>query len=81
MDTINRTVEVPLTLTPKEVAQLFCSMDANEQADFFNEVAKEADTWPSCNFDLQMSYVSGANNLSYEGRNIMRTIGDYSKQD
>lgn len=33
------------TLTPKQIAQAFCSLDADQQADFFQHVHDEARTW------------------------------------
>ena len=33
------------TLTPKQIAQAFCALKSDEQADFFQAVHDEASTW------------------------------------
>jgi len=37
---MKRTVEIDVTPTPRELAEAWCGMDADEQALFFNAVAK-----------------------------------------
>lgn len=80
MDILKETVEVEVKVSPEKVAELFCSMDADEQAAFFNRIAEDVKTWPSCNFDMQMHYVSEKEALTYEARRIMLTIGNYSQK-
>lgn len=81
MESIKRNVEVEINATPEKVASLFCSMNAHEQAAFFNEIAEDIKTWTSCNVCLQMQYVSDSGALTYDARQIMKIIGDYSQKD
>jgi hypothetical protein len=42
---IKRTFEIKLT--PQEIAQVFCDMEAVEQAQFFSDIFKITRTWKS----------------------------------
>lgn len=64
-------------LTPQQVAQLFCSMDNEEMAAFFNEVAKDVATWNS-DFCFQMQSLTDTKELSDAARGIMAQIGNYA---
>lgn len=77
MDKLKQNTEVEIDISPEMVAELFCSMDCAEQAAFFNRIAEDVKTWPSCNFDLQLQYVVDTNLLTEDGKQIMRTIGSY----
>lgn len=79
MITLTEKVQVEISITPSKLADLFCQMDANEQASFFNLIADDVATWPSCNFELQMQYVTDSGVLTDGGRQIMKTIGAYSE--
>ncbi|MFA6087446.1 hypothetical protein [Mucilaginibacter sp.] len=80
MDSLKQTIEVDIKLIPQKIAELFCSMDADEQAIFFNTIAADVETWPACNFDLQMQYISDSTLLTENGRKIMKTIGQYAEE-
>jgi hypothetical protein len=80
MDNLKQTIEVDIKIIPQTVADLFCSMDAHEQAVFFNAIAADVKTWPACNFDLQMQYISDSPLLTENGRKIMKTIGQYAEE-
>lgn len=79
MDKLKEKTEIEIAVTPEKVAGLFCSMDSEEQAAFFNEIAKDVATWPACNFELQMQYVTDCKLLNDSGRRIMQVIGNYSE--
>jgi hypothetical protein len=70
--TITSNVEV--TLEPEAIADAFAGMDCEDQAIFFNEVARIVKTWTG-SFELQMAHVSDEGVLSKEGREVMRLIG------
>lgn len=70
---ISKLIEIKMPLTPKDAAIIFCSMNAEEQAKFFNEVFEESNKWDAP-FEFQMASIKG---LTEGGRKIMRTIGDY----
>jgi len=64
-------------ITPEIVAELFCNMDAEAQAKFFNEIDKLASVWsaPLC---FQMQGITDDSGLSLGGRRVMQMIGEYS---
>lgn len=65
--------------TPLELAQVFCGMDANDQADFFQAIAHEVEKWdrPFC---FQLQAIIDNKRLSQSGAFIMIQIGDYGKE-
>ena len=64
-------------ITPEIVAYLFCEMDAEGQAKFYNEVAKLASVWPG-SLCMQMQAITDESGLTLEGRRVMQMIGEYS---
>jgi hypothetical protein len=56
--------EIELTLTPKELAEEFAELDANQQADFFAEVGRLARAWTEP--------AAGTMQWHYIGREIAR---------
>lgn len=74
MQTITKTVEVKLT--PEDVARLFCQMNNEEQAQFFNEIAEVVETWTQP-FAYQLQAIANAPELTQKGRGIMAQIGNY----
>lgn len=75
MDILKQNLDIEVKVTPNQLADLFCSMDDREQANFFNCVYDISQTWPSCNFDMQMLSVSRCGHLTAGGRDVMQTIG------
>jgi hypothetical protein len=71
-----RKVMVDVTPSPDELAFEFANMDDEQQAMFFNELARLTDKWekPFC-FQLQMLVDNPA--LTRKGKSIMEQIGDY----
>ena len=61
-------------ITPQDVAELFAAMDSDEQAEFYNHIAKVASSWLS----MQSQYITDSDKLTLAGRRVMQTIGDYS---
>lgn len=77
MTSLNKTFrDVQVSLTVNDVAFLFCSMDADEQAQFFNRAAEVFDerknSWP-----MQLQYVQDSKELKVRGKSLMTLIGDY----
>lgn len=76
MITLTKTIDIPVRLTVEDVALLFCGMDANEQAKFFNECALNFDrrefSWP-----MQLQYIQESKELKVKGKSLMSLIGDY----
>ena len=76
MKTLQKTSDV--SITPAELAALFCSMDNHEMADFLNWSAHllSEEEYP---FEFHMEAVSSCGRLTPEGRSMMKTIGEYSE--
>lgn len=64
--------------TPEIVARLFCEMDSEGQARFFNEVAKISSVWGKGGLVMQLQYITDDDGLTLSGRRVMQYIGDYS---
>ena len=73
-----KTSEVEIEITPKDVAQMFCSMSSADQAEFFNAIHDEVSTWPGP-FVMQLQYIHDSPFLKQTGKDIMSAIGEYSK--
>jgi hypothetical protein len=81
MPQITKQVTVTVDLTPLEVAQIFCDMDSHSQARFFNAIAEiVADTWKNP-LEFQLADITGTGILTKDGANVMRLIGEYSKEN
>ena len=80
MTSITRQLDVSIKLTIEDIANGFCDMDAEHQADFFNVVAENIKKWDSA-FVFQLQSVTVAENLTDDGRQVMREIGEYSSKD
>ncbi len=74
---ITKRKDVTLDVTPNDIADLFCSMDSDEQAIFFNKVAKNIKQWESPLY-FQLQAITDSAELTEEARLIMKEIGDYS---
>jgi hypothetical protein len=61
-------------ITPQDVAELFAAMNAEDQAEFYNHLAKVASDWLS----MQAQYITDSEKLTLAGRRVMQTIGEYS---
>lgn len=74
---IQRKVTVDVSPSPDELAFEFANMGDEQQAMFFNELARIVLKWeiPFC---FQMQYVTDHPKLTDAGRSIMRAIGEYS---
>jgi len=68
-DIINHQFEV----TAEDIAQLFWSLPSDEQACFFNELARLS----KCSLPMQLEYVRQDGGLLPEGRYVMQIIGEY----
>ncbi len=73
---LQRKIMVDVTPTPDELAFEFANMGDEQQAMFFNELARITNKWdkPFC-FQLQSIIDNPA--LTTDGRHIMEMIGDY----
>ncbi len=66
-----------INITPSEIAKLFCNMDADEQAIFFNVIASEIKLWENP-FCFQLQAVTDSPELLDEARKVMKEIGEYA---
>jgi len=78
---IERKVTVECEIDELDVAEAFCNLDGDQQARFFNVVARLVhEEWKEP-FAMKLEYMTQSKYLSREGRNIMRDIGDYHKHN
>lgn len=77
---IERTIKIPIELTPNELAFAFCNMSSEGQAMFFNEIAVLTSEWKKP-FPFQLEALSRESILTQGGRFIMQEIGDYSQHN
>lgn len=70
---IIRMVESYITLTSEELAACFWSMDADQQASFFNWLGAFARD----RFPMQLEYITQSQELNGIGKNTMWQIGCY----
>ena len=66
-----------VSANPEIVADMFANMGSDEQALFFNHVAKIVDTWDG-GFPLQLQWITDDDGLTLAGRRVMQHIGEYS---
>lgn len=78
MKSLTTRQSIVFTPTPEQVAELFESMDADQQAIFFNHLADRFSTWehPFC---FQLQALSDSDLLTYDARYVMEQIGEYAK--
>lgn len=67
-----------ISVTPEMVAELFAGMCDDDQAKFFNHVAKVATTWSNGGWPMQLQHVTDQSALNDGGRRVMQMIGEYS---
>jgi hypothetical protein len=77
---MKKTMELEIKISPSELAAEFCEMKANEQADFFSEVSRISKEW-TAPFCFQLQAITDSQELTNGGREIMSSIGDYSRSD
>lgn len=77
MDKLKVSIQSEVSINPNQVADLFCSMDGGEQADFFNMVAENVAKWDNP-FVLQLQAIIDTEKLTLGGNQIMREIGEYA---
>ena len=64
-------------ITPKQIAEAFANMPSDEQAEFFSHFAEIAFGWPvQDGLFIQLHSISRENNLTEQGKNAMRLIGE-----
>lgn len=71
------TREITVKLTAEETAKAFCSLDGDQQAQFFNHVHAISQKWEAP-FCFQLQWITDSKDLMPGGRKIMEQIGEYS---
>lgn len=74
---ITRSVEAKVQITPEEMAEEFANMGDDQQAVFFNTLAKITETWSSP-FSFQLEAIVTHPALTAEARAVMSAIGEYA---
>ena len=75
---IDRTITIPIVLSPLEAAFEFCNWDGEQQAAFFNEIAELTAKWDKL-FCFQLQSITDCKTLNQGGRHIMESIGQYGE--
>jgi hypothetical protein len=73
---IERTTITHIKPSPAELAFCFCNASSEEQAMFFNEVARIVEGWDRP-FPFQLEMLRQEKGLTRDGREVMRVIGEY----
>jgi len=79
MAKIITTQEISYEVSAEQIAKLFCQLDGEEMADFFNTIHKIVKEEWQAPFCFQLQFVSDSPVLTPEGKAIMCEIGDYGK--
>jgi len=74
---IKRIQNLNFTPTTKELAQEFCDMDGDEQAEFLNLIFEISSGWDN-SLCFQMQSVADSKKLNSGGRKVMELMGEYS---
>jgi hypothetical protein len=76
---IKRKTEVFVRLTVEELADEFCSLDANDQAEFFNRVGEITNQWDG-GFSYQLYRIVTSPKLNEKGKYILDQIAEYVEE-
>lgn len=71
------TQEAEIEITAKDIANLFCDLDNEQQAEFFNQISENVSKWDHA-FCFQLQEVLSCKKLTDAGKKIMSEIGEYS---
>ena len=72
---VNKNIDVELDITPEDAALIFCSFDEQQQASFFEAIAREVKKNWSIPFSVQMDFIAINGNLSRDALSIVKDIG------
>lgn len=80
--TIKRNIEISVQMDGQQIADAFWQLNETEQASFFNKLWDLAaeNVGGFYNFQMQMQYVTDNGGLNHRGREVMKTIGEYSEK-
>jgi len=74
---IYRDVNVAIEPDPRELANEFCEMDADDQALVFKYIAEISQHWTEP-FGFQVQEIIGSKYFCSDAGRIMRILGDYA---
>lgn len=80
MPTLNKTFNFPVNISPQEAAKVFCNMNDEEQAVFFNSIAEIVEKEWKNPLGFQLTDIPLRGILNKGGANVMRTIGRYASK-
>lgn len=72
--TVSRTIKLA-DLTPAELAELFCEMDSDQQAEFFAGIKLIAAKWPGAGWCQQSHEI--ARSLDADGREVIEKLAEH----
>ncbi len=71
----NKKIDVELDITPEDAALIFCRFNEQQQASFFEAIAKDVKENWGVPFSVQMDFIAIDGNLSREALSIVKDIG------
>lgn len=74
---ISFTTTVTTEFSPRELAEIFCKMHSDEQAEFFNTINEEVQNWDH-HLCFQLARICEEKVLTNGGREVMQLIGEYA---
>lgn len=75
---IERKIDIEVEITPKELAEEFCNMDADQQAIFLNSIYDNFREWDD-SIQMQTQAIVNSKNFKYGAKKIMQIFGEYTK--
>jgi hypothetical protein len=64
-------------LTAREIAELFCGLDSEAQAEVFNHITDIARDWSGAGWCQQANSILTARSLTDEGRKAIGSLADH----
>ena len=75
---VKRDVTVVAEFTPQQIAEMFCDMDSEEQAEFLNEVWEIARGWRGAGWCQQSSSIAQSDRLEDGGKNVIAALAEHA---
>lgn len=69
-------VGIPASKHAKDLADLFANLDSNEQAEFFNQVARRVSEWKN---DPGMQWLYVGDKMSPDAKRLIDDLADHIK--
>ncbi len=78
MESLTVAINHQIKLNPKQLAELFCSMSANEQVCFLNWCTELISKWKEP-VDFQLTAIMEHEQLQFEAQDLLKKISEFIK--